>query len=72
MKILLQLKSAGFDGLVVGMEMADEEAMHFMNKDYGKNDILVQCGRLDKAGISYKFFYLVGISGKGRGAEEQK
>ena len=43
-----------------------------MNKGYGKNDILVQCRRLDKAGISYKFFYLVGISGKGRGAEGAK
>ena len=43
-----------------------------MNKGYGKNDILVQCGRLDKAGISYKFFYLIGISGKGRGAEGAK
>lgn len=69
---LWRLKSAGFDGLTIGMETADEEALQFMNKGYGKNDILVQCGRLDKTGISYKFFYLVGISGKGRGAEGAK
>ncbi|MDE6853218.1 MAG: radical SAM protein, partial [Lachnospiraceae bacterium] len=49
-----------------------EEALQFMNKGYGKNDILVQGGRLEQAGISYKFFYLVGISGKDRGAEGAK
>ena len=69
---LQRLKNAGFDGLTIGMETADEEALHFMNKGYRKNDILVQSRRLDKAGISYKFFYLVGISGKGRGAEGAK
>ncbi|MDE7066562.1 MAG: radical SAM protein, partial [Schaedlerella arabinosiphila] len=26
-----------------------------------------QCGRLDRAGIRYSFFYLTGISGAGRG-----
>ncbi len=69
---LQRLKSAGFDGLTIGMETADEEALQFMNKGYGKNDILVQGGRLEQAGISYKFFYLVGISGKDRGAEGAK
>jgi Fe-S oxidoreductase len=69
---LQRLKSAGFDGFTIGMETADEEALQFMNKGYGKKDILVQCGHLDKAGIAYKFFYLVGISGKGRGAEGAK
>ncbi len=69
---LQRLKSAGFDGLTIGMETADEEALQFMNKGYGKKDILVQCGRLDKAGISYKFFYLVGISGKDRGQRGAK
>ena len=43
---------------MIGMETADEESLQFMNKGYGKNDILVQCGRLEQAGISYKFFYL--------------
>ncbi len=69
---LRRIKNAGFDGLTIGMETADDEALHFMNKGYRKNEILVQCGRLEQAGISYKFFYLVGISGKGRGAEGAK
>ena len=32
-------------------------------------DILEQCGRLDRAGIRYSFFYLTGISGEGRGED---
>ncbi len=69
---LRRLKNAGFDGLTIGMETADGAALQFMNKGYGKNDILVQCRRLEQAGISYKFFYLVGISGKNRGTEGAK
>lgn len=38
-----------------------------MNKGYLSSDIIKQCKRLDNAGISYSFFYLVSISGKGRG-----
>lgn len=40
-----------------------------MNKGYEAKNIVEQCARLDDAGISYAFFYLVGISGKGRGSE---
>ena len=69
---LQRLKSAGFDGLTIGMETADDKALGFMNKGYSKNDILVQCRRLEQAGISYKFFYLVGISGKNKGTEGAK
>ncbi len=38
-----------------------------MNKGYTSADILNQCRRLDQAGIHYSFFYLVSISGAGRG-----
>lgn len=38
-----------------------------MNKGYLAADIIEQCKRLDAAGISYSFFYLVSISGAGRG-----
>ena len=71
-KELIQLKKAGFNGLTIGMETADDKALGFMNKGYSKNDILVQCRRLEQAGISYKFFYLVGISGKNEGTEGAK
>lgn len=64
---LASLKKVGFDELTIGMETADDEALVFMNKGYTSNDIIEQCTRLDRAGIGYKFFYLVGISGIGRG-----
>jgi len=69
---LAELRKAGFDGLTIGMETADDEALSFMNKGYTSNDIIEQCTRLDRAGIEYKFFYLVGISGEGRGEHGAK
>lgn len=63
---LAELAAAGFDGLTIGIETGDEEALAFMDKGYGAEDIAKQCARLDAAGISYAFFYLVGISGAGR------
>lgn len=64
---LEELAAAGFDGLTIGIETGDDEALAFMNKGYEAKDIVEQCARLDAAGISYAFFYLVGITGKGRG-----
>lgn len=64
---LKKLREAGYDGLTIGIETGDDEALKFMNKGYLSSDILKQCKRLDNAGISYSFFYLVSISGKGRG-----
>ena len=51
------------------METADETALAFMHKGYQAADIMTQCRRLEAADISYNFFYLTGISGRGRGAE---
>ena len=64
---LVSLREAGYDGLTIGIETADDEALRFMNKGYLAEDILKQCHRLDQAGIRYNFFYLAGISGAGRG-----
>lgn len=64
---LAALRRAGYTGLTIGVETGDDEALTFMHKGYTSADILTQCRRLDKAGIRYSFFYLVGISGKGRG-----
>ncbi len=66
---LAALRGAGYDGLTIGIETADDEALRFMDKGYLAADILEQCGRLDKAGIRYSFFYLTGISGEGRGED---
>lgn len=66
---LQKLGAAGYDGLTIGIETGDDEALKFMNKGYVSSDIVEQCKRLDQAGISYSFFYLTSISGAGRGEE---
>lgn len=69
---LKQLAAAGYDGLTIGIETGDDEALRFMNKGYEAADILRQCRRLEQAGIGYSFFYLVGVSGAGRGVAGAK
>lgn len=69
---LLELKKAGYDGLTIGVETGDDEALMFTNKGYLSKDILIQCRRLDNVGISYNFFYLTGISGTGKGERGAK
>ncbi|MDE6232813.1 MAG: radical SAM protein [Lachnospiraceae bacterium] len=64
---LAELHAMGYDGLTIGIETGDDEALLFMNKGYVSSDIIKQCQRLDKAGIHYSFFYLTSISGAGRG-----
>lgn len=64
---LIALRKTGYDGLTIGIETGDDEALQFMNKGYLAIDIVKQCKRLDQAGISYSFFYLTSISGAGRG-----
>lgn len=66
---LRRLRALGYDGLTLGVETGDEEALTFMNKGYGARDIVEQAARLDEAGVSYSFFYLAGVSGAGRGRE---
>ena len=64
---LLRLRQAGYNGLTIGVETGDDAALAFMCKGYTSQDILTQCRRLEQADIEYGFFYLTGISGKGRG-----
>lgn len=64
---LAALREAGYTGLTIGIETGDDEALAFVNKGYAAQDIVTQCARLDAADIAYTFFYLAGISGKGRG-----
>lgn len=62
----LRLRQAGYNGLTIGVETGDDTALAFMYKGYTSRDILTQCKRLEQADIEYGFFYLTGISGKGR------
>lgn len=64
---LKELRALGYDGLTIGVETGDDQALAFMRKGYAASDIITQCQKLDEAGISYSFFYLTGISGAGKG-----
>ena len=63
---LILLRNAGYNGLTIGVETGDDNALAFMRKGYTSQDILTQCKRLEQAGIEYGFFYLTSISGKGK------
>lgn len=66
---LRELRALGYDGLTIGVETGDGNALAFMRKGYPAREILEQSKRLDDAGITYNFFYLAGLSGQGRGVE---
>lgn len=66
---LAALHALGYAGITIGVETGDDAALRFMNKGYTAQDVLIQTARLDRAGISYHFFYLAGIAGAGRGTE---
>ena len=66
---LLALHRLGYDGITIGAETGDREALTFMNKGYSPHAIVEQASRLDQAGIGYSFFYLTGIAGADRGRE---
>ena len=65
---LVRLRQVGYDALTIGVETGDDAELAFMRKGYTSRDILIQCKRLEQAGMTYGFFYLTGISGKGNGA----
>lgn len=65
---LQELHRLGYDGLSIGVETGDDEALAFMNKGYQAKEIVEQTHRLDQAGISYHFMYLTGLAGAGKGA----
>ena len=66
---LRQLHSCGYNGITIGVETGDDEALTFMHKGYTSADILEQCRKLDEAGIEYNFFYLTGIYGKNKSTQ---
>ena len=43
----------GYDGLTIGIETGDDEALRFMDKGYASSDIIRQCQRLDRAGMQF-------------------
>lgn len=66
---LRALARIGYNGITIGAESGDDEALAFMDKGYTAGDILRQTARLDAAGITYCYTVLTGIAGAGRGEE---
>lgn len=69
---LLELRKLGYNGITIGVEAGDDEALSFMHKGFGTKEILTECKRLDEVGVDYNFFYLAGIYGAGRGESGAK
>ena len=66
---LAVLASRGVDRIAIGAESGYDPALSFMEKGHASADIVEQGQRLHAAGISFAFFYLVGMAGAGAGQE---
>lgn len=66
------LRGIGYNGITIGVETGDDDALAFMNKGYRSGDILEQCRKLDEANIEYNFFYLTGIAGANQSKQSVK
>lgn len=64
---LRELRQLGYNSITIGAEAGDEEALSFMHKGFGTEEIIAESKRLDEVGMDYNFFYLAGIYGSGRG-----
>lgn len=64
---LKKLRAMGVNGLSIGTESGDDDTLLLANKGYTANDIVLQCQKLDEAGIEYYFVYMTGLAGKDAG-----
>ena len=69
---LEELASLRVTDLTSGVESGYDPAREYMEKGNTAADVVEQCARLDKAGITYSFFYLPGMCGAGRWEESGK
>ena len=66
---LKELCLLGYDGIIIGTETGDDEALAFMRKGYKAADIVRELHKLQEAGIGYHISYLNGLSGAGNGEQ---
>lgn len=64
---LRELCDLGLNHLYVGTENGNNDVLALMNKGHDSEEIVEQLLRLDKAGIGYTNFYILGMGGKGMG-----
>lgn len=66
---LRELRSLGFNDLVIGVESGDDDTLKMANKGYTSQDIVRECLKLEAAGINYYVIYLGGLAGRGKGEQ---
>lgn len=64
---LEELRELGIRHIYTGTENGNDAVLKLMNKGHSAADTVEQLRRLDKAGISYTAFYILGMGGKGMG-----
>lgn len=61
---LLRLKAMGMDRLCLGLESGSDEVLSFHKKGHSVNDSLKACKKLERLGISYSVYIMLGLGGK--------
>ena len=69
---LRAIKEHGIDEVMIGIETGDDEALTFVNTGYTAVDIVRECQKLDKAGLTYRMIYLGGLLGAGKLVESAR
>ena len=61
---LRRLREVGLNEISLGVESGDDWTLQRINKGYSAQDILVQCHKLEEAGIAYWMTFLNGVAGR--------
>lgn len=61
---LLCLKAMGMDRLCLGLESGSDEVLSFHKKGHSVNDSIRACKKLERLGISYSVYIMLGLGGK--------
>lgn len=61
---LLRLKSLGLDRLCLGLESGSDDVLSFHNKGHTASDSVRACKKLERLGIKYSVYIMLGLGGK--------
>ena len=61
---LLRLKAIGMDRLCLGLESGSDEVLSFHKKGHSVSDSIRACKKLERLGISYSVYIMLGLGGK--------
>lgn len=61
---LLRLKAMGMDRLCLGLESGSDEVLSFHKKGHSVSDSIRTCKKLERLGISYSVYIMLGLGGK--------